>query len=119
MGRDAEARAAALVQESGFTVLWRNVRIGPLEIDLVARRDDLAIVVEVRGRGAGAYERPLSSVTWNKRRMLLRAARGVWRGRLKKMQDIRRMRIDVIAIAYADEGPPFVEWIAGAITEEG
>jgi putative endonuclease len=117
VGRDAEERANALVSAQGFRVLGRNIRIGPLEVDLVAKRDDLAIIVEVRGRGPGSFEGPLSSITWSKRRMLLRAARGVWRGRLRKMPEIRRVRIDVIAIAYAEEGPPLVEWIAGAITE--
>jgi putative endonuclease len=111
-GREAEERAAEHVRAAGFTVLWRNLRIGALEVDLVAKRDDLVILVEVRARGPGAFTGPLASIGWKKRYMILRAARGVWRGRLKKMPDVKRMRLDVIAVTGER-----VEWIQGAITE--
>lgn len=114
-GRAAEARAAEHLQAEGFHILWRNVRIGPLEVDLVARRGDLAVIVEVRARGSGAFEGPLASIGWNKRRDLLRAARGIWRGRLQRLPGIRRVRIDVIAIDKAGN----LEWIPAAITEDG
>ena len=114
-GRAAEERAADHLRAEGFQILWRNVRIGPLELDLVARRDDLAVIVEVRARGSGAFEGPLASIGWMKRKDLLRAARGIWRGRLKKLPGIRRVRIDVIAIDALGN----LEWIPAAITEEG
>ena len=113
-GRDAEAVAADHLRADGFSVLWRNVRIGALEIDLVAKKDDLVIIVEVRSRGAGSFEKPLESITREKRRHLLRASRGLWRGRLKKMPDVLRVRIDVMAVS--EDGS--VEWIKGAITEQ-
>ncbi len=118
LGRVAEELAEKHVVDEGFRVLWRNVRIGPLEIDLVAQREDLVIIVEVRSRGAAAFEGPLASVTWQKRRLLLRAARGLWRGRLKKMDDVQRVRIDVIAVTGGANGEtPRIEWIRGAFTE--
>jgi putative endonuclease len=117
IGRRAEDVAVAHLVEEGFRILWRNVRIGPLEVDLVAKRDDLVIIVEVRSRGPSAFEGPLASITWSKRRMLLRAARGLWRGRLKKMADVRRVRIDVIAITSSAEGHR-IDWIKGAMTEQ-
>jgi putative endonuclease len=113
IGREAEALAAEHIAAAGFTILWRNVRIGPLEVDLVAKRDDLVIIVEVRARSPSSFAGPLASIGWEKRRMLLRAARGLWRGRLKKMPDVRRVRIDVIAIAGSS-----LEWIEGALTED-
>ncbi len=118
IGHRAEDLAAAHVEREGFRILWRNVRIGSLEIDLVAKKDDLVVVVEVRSRGANSFERPLASIGWNKRRMLLRAARGLWRGRLKKMPDVRRVRIDVIAVTPGEDGPR-IEWVRGAMTEDG
>lgn len=117
IGRGGEEIAAAHLIEAGFRVLWKNVRIGPLELDLVAKKDDLVIIVEVRSRGPGAFEGPLASITFGKRRMLLRAARGLWRGRLKKMPDVQRVRIDVVAIRSSAKGPS-IEWIKGAITED-
>lgn len=117
-GRDAEELAVAHLAADGFRILWRNVRIGALEVDLVAKKDDLVVIVEVRSRGPGAYEGPLASITREKRRLLLRAARGLWRGRLKKMTDVMRVRIDVVAVAYDDAGTPSIEWIKGAFTEQ-
>lgn len=120
IGRSGEALAAETVVADGFRILWRNVRIGPLELDLVAKKDDLVIIVEVRTRHPDGYEGPLASVSWTKRRLLLRASRGLWRRRLHKMVDVRRVRIDVIAITSAGSTGEShrVEWIRGAITEQ-
>jgi putative endonuclease len=116
-GRAAEQAAEASLREQGFRILWRNVRIGALEIDLVAKKDDLVVIAEVRTRGPGSYERALESIGPTKRRLLLRASRGLWRGRLSKMPDVMRVRIDVAAVTLEDGAPPRVEWIRGAITE--
>lgn len=115
-GRAAEQAAADWLLERGFRILWRNLRIGSLELDIVAKKDDLVVVVEVRTRGAGSYETALGSVSPTKQRMLLRATRALWRGRLSKMPDVARLRIDVAAVTL-DEAGATVEWIAGAITE--
>lgn len=114
-GRAAEDAVAVFLQDQGFRVLYRNLRIGSLEIDLVAKKDDLVIVVEVRARGPGAFEKPLASITHAKKRTLVRAARALYRGRVSKMPDVARMRIDVAAVTF-DEGGPNVEWIKGALT---
>jgi putative endonuclease len=116
IGRRAEEIAAQYLEDRGFRILWRNARIGSLEVDIVALRDGLAIVVEVRYRGPGALAGPLASITPKKQQMLLRATRGLWRGRLKKMPEVHRMRIDVIAVTPAC-GDYAIEWIRGAITE--
>ena len=118
IGHRAEDIAAEHLIAAGFRILWRNVRIGPLELDLVAKRDDLVIIVEVRARGVGAFEGPLASITYAKRRLLLRAARGLWRGRLKKMPDVQRVRIDVIALTTSDDGTR-LDWIKGAMSDDG
>ena len=115
-GRAAEQAAADHLIDEGYRILWRNLRIGALELDLVAKKDDLVVVVEVRTRGPGAFAGPLASITRTKQQTLLRAARGLWRGRVSKMPDVARVRIDVMAVSFED-GAPRVEWIRGAITE--
>lgn len=117
IGREAERVAEDHLVGEGFRVLWRNARIGSLEVDLVVKKDDLVLIVEVRTRGPGSFEGPLASITRTKRRALLSASRGLWRGRLKKMPDVKRVRIDVIAVTKGPEGES-VEWIKGAITEQ-
>ncbi len=117
-GREAEELATAHLIANGFRILWRNVRIGSLEIDIVAKKGDLVVIVEVRARGPGSFEGPLASISRTKRRALLRAVRGLWRGRLAKMADVQRVRIDVAAVTVDAEGVSSLEWIAGAFTED-
>ncbi len=50
-GVAAEARAAALLEAQGFTILDRRLRTGAGELDLVARSDDLLVFCEVKLRG--------------------------------------------------------------------
>ena len=118
LGREAEALAAEALVLNGFRVLWRNLRIGALELDLVAQRGDLVVVVEVRARGAGSFQKPLASLTYSKRRTLLRATRALWKGRLEKRADVQRLRIDVAAVTRDAAGALSLEWIAGALTAD-
>lgn len=53
-GRAAEARAARALEDDGFVILARRRRTAAGEIDLVARRGDLTVVVEVKARGRAA-----------------------------------------------------------------
>ncbi len=53
-GRDAELRAAAALEADGFVILARRRRTEVGEIDLVARRGDLTVIVEVKARGRAA-----------------------------------------------------------------
>lgn len=117
-GREAEAAAAEKLRANGFRILWQNLRIGALELDLVAKKGDLVVVVEVRARGRGAYEKPLASISRTKRRTLLRGVRALWKGRIAKMADVKRMRIDVAAVTREESGALTIEWIAGAFTED-
>lgn len=75
-GAAAEAAAAAHLVALGWTVLARNVRVGPDEIDLVARAPEPRcelVVVEVRGRSGPAFGSPLESVDGPKVARLYRA----------------------------------------------
>lgn len=117
-GRAAEEAAAEKLRSNGFRILWQNLRIGALELDLVAKKGDLVVVVEVRARGPGAYEKPLASISRTKRRTVLRGVRALWKGRLSKMSDVKRVRIDVAAVTRDATGAMTIEWIAGAFTED-
>jgi putative endonuclease len=117
-GRAAEEAAAEKLRANGFRILWQNLRIGALELDLVALKGDLVVVVEVRTRGPGSFEKPLASITRPKRRTILRAVRALWKGRLKSMPEVARVRIDVASVTKDEAGELAIEWIAGAFTED-
>lgn len=102
------------LEARGFKVLARNLRLGPLEIDIVARQGPLVAVVEVRSRGAGSFTGPFASVTPAKRKNLLRAAERLWRDRLRGSLDIQRVRIDVAAVTFEGDVAR-IAYQAGAI----
>ncbi len=112
----AEDAVAHLVEARGFEILWRNLHLGHLEIDIVARKGDLVAMIEVRTRGPGAFERPLASVAGKKKMRLLHAADRLWSRHLKKMEGVERMRIDVAGVTFAN-GEAQIDYIPGAITK--
>src|SRR5271163_2337642 len=66
-GRRAEDAVAELLFARGFEILGRNVRAGALELDIVARKAELVVIVEVRTRGAGSFSSGLGSIDAKKR----------------------------------------------------
>lgn len=110
-GRAAERIVVDLLLAKGFEILGTNVRLGPLELDVVAREGPLVVVVEVRTRGVGAYETAFESVSAVKRRRLRAAAARLWRT-LAGDPTIERVRIDVAAVDL-DACPVTVELAEG------
>lgn len=108
-GASAEAIAARFLEAKGIRVLQRNVRVGRLEIDLVAREDDVICIVEVRSRERGAYGSPFRSITWKKAHRVRAAGHALWRMRFRHDQRIARMRFDVIAITFDGDADFLVE----------
>ncbi len=94
----------------GFTILARNVRVRRLEIDLLARKGELIVVVEVRSRGEGAWVPAFSSVDWRKRARIRSAGNALWRSRFEHDACVRRMRFDIVSVTFDDDGgPPNIE----------
>jgi putative endonuclease len=73
-GRKGEDRAAAFLRLKGYKILERNYRVGQGEIDLVARRSDTLVFVEVKTRRGKSRGSPLEAVTPRKVRRLSAAA---------------------------------------------
>ena len=48
----------------------------------------------------------------------MRGVRALWKGRIAKMPEVKRIRIDVAAVTRAEDGTLSIEWIAGAFTED-
>lgn len=114
IGRRAEDAVATFLEAHGYAILARNLRLGVLEIDLVARQGQLVAIVEVRTRGRGSFTGPFASVTAAKRATLLRAAERLWREKLRGMRDVERVRIDVAGVTFED-GEAKIAYQQGAI----
>lgn len=90
VGRSGEDLAVAWYQSHGFDVLDRNWRCSTGEIDLVALRHRLLVVVEVKTRRTDAYGVPALAVTPVKQQRLRRlAARWLAERRLGRRVDVR------------------------------
>ena len=114
-GLRAESAVADYLIARGFTLLAQGLRLGKLEIDLVARLGALVAVVEVRTRGSASWQGALASVGPRKRAHLLEASERLWREKLAQDRGIERFRIDVAGVTFAG-GETRIEYVEGAIT---
>ncbi len=74
-GRRFEGLAADFYQHNGFEILERNWRDRSREIDLIARRDDLVVFVEVKSSRSMSYGHPAERMDRRKIDRIVRAAR--------------------------------------------
>jgi putative endonuclease len=100
----AEQAVARLLAERGFQIVATNLRLGHLEIDIVARRSDLVVVVEVRARDVASWTTGFGSITAGKRRRVREAARRLWRRRYRKDLSVSRLRLDAAAVLFGPGG---------------
>lgn len=110
LGVDAEAMAAAFLEDRGLTIVARNYRCRMGEIDLVARDGAVTVFVEVRKRASSAYGGAAASITAAKKLRLTRTARHY----MSRLSTLPQCRFDAVLI----EGePPRIEWVRNAFGE--
>lgn len=114
LGQRAEQAARAHLLAQGYEILGANVRVGRLEIDLIAREQEVVVVVEVRARGPGSLVRPLDTIDARKRARLRAAARGLWRDRFARDTRFERLRFDCVAVTIDEAGGARIEHVRAA-----
>jgi putative endonuclease len=73
-GNAGEALAAEFLKKKGFEIVARNYRHRRAEIDLIIRRDNWTIFVEVKTRTSSYFGQPEEFVDAHKARMIFDAA---------------------------------------------
>ncbi len=96
-GLSGESHAAGYLEGQGFEILARRWRYGRKEIDLVARRRELVVFVEVKSRSSERFAPIRTSVTAAKQRNLVEAAHG-WLAEHDVTGQERQYRFDVIFV---------------------
>lgn len=91
-GQYAEEMAAREYIKRGYTILERNWRMGKIEIDIIAQKDDTLVVSEVKAR-KNTDEEAISAVNFDKRRRMVRAADTY----LRKCTGVVNYRFDIVA----------------------
>lgn len=74
LGKAGEDAVAEYLERKGYDILHRNWRKNRLELDIVAVKDGLLIVVEVKTRSNTEYIEPQEAVNWQKIRHIVVAA---------------------------------------------
>jgi putative endonuclease len=108
-GRIAEDLVAGWLSDRGFAIVGRNVRVGRLELDLVARRAGLLVVCEVRAR-RGQLVDPAETFDAAKRARTRRAALEVWSSHGRGCA----LRLDAAAVTFDDSGAPRLRYYENA-----
>jgi len=112
-GARAEALVASWLVEQGYEIVATNLRVGALEIDVVARRGPVIAVVEVRTRGPTARTSGMGSISRLKRERLRRAGERLWQRRYRRDESVERLRFDVASVRL-DLEPPSIEYVVAA-----
>ncbi|MEB3753733.1 YraN family protein [Acinetobacter sp. MD2(2019)] len=74
LGRWAEQRAAAYLQQHGFDLLHKNFHSRFGEIDLIMRREHELIFVEVKARSNAQFGQALEMITPAKQQKMIKTA---------------------------------------------
>jgi putative endonuclease len=74
LGTQGEKFAFEYLLSKGFEILEKNYRYLKAEVDLVVKKDELIIFVEVKTRATDYFGRPEESITKSKQKLLIEAA---------------------------------------------
>ncbi|MXV37320.1 endonuclease [Flavobacteriaceae bacterium Ap0902] len=73
-GQLAESFIVQKYLKNNYQILERNWRSHPLEIDIIAFRDDVLVIIEVKARSYNDVISPEDAVNQKKKRFLVKAA---------------------------------------------
>jgi putative endonuclease len=114
-GRAAETAVANDLARRGLSIVATNVRLGRLELDVVALDRDTVVVVEVRHRGGGAWQTGLASIAPAKAKRVRAAGERLWRERFLRDASVNRMRFDVAVVTFEPDGEARIEYALAVI----
>lgn len=94
LGKEGETIAARFLAEQSYELVKKNYRYGHGEIDLIVKKDNILIFVEVKFRSCSAFGYPEDSVRAAKRKKV-QATADAFIEEINWMSDIR---FDIVAI---------------------
>ena len=114
-GAEGEDLACRHLEAQGYAIVARNFRCRSGEVDVIARDGAVTVFVEVKHRRGSAYGAGHESVTFGKRRRIVRAARIFASARGLSESPLR---FDVVSIDETD-GVPRIRHDRGAFDVDG
>lgn len=110
LGKLAEDLAAEFLLKNGYKILVRNFRFQKAEIDIIAEKDNLIIVTEVKARSTDAFMLPQEAVTKTKIKSIVSAANHY----LEEFNKNQEVRFDIISVLPDEKGKLIIEHIPDA-----
>ncbi|MAU15032.1 MAG: endonuclease [Muricauda sp.] len=93
-GELGEQKAVAFLRGKGYTILERNYRYLKAEVDIIAQKEDLLAIVEVKSRNTGFLEGISDAISPKKIKLLTMAANHY----VEEMDSDVEVRFDVITV---------------------
>lgn len=109
-GKKAEELAVEYVKKQGYKILTRNFRFQKAEIDIIAEKDNIIAVIEVKARSTDAFMLPQEAVTKTKIRSIVSTANHY----LEEFNKHNEVRFDIISVLPDEKGNLSIEHITDA-----
>ncbi|REC80550.1 YraN family protein [Chryseobacterium elymi] len=109
-GKIAEDLAAEYLQKNGYRIVTRNFRFQKAEIDIIAEKENLIIIVEVKARSTDAFMLPQEAVTKTKIKSIVTAANHY----LEEFKRNNEVRFDIISVLPDEKKKLTIEHITDA-----
>lgn len=93
-GKEGEEIAVNFLVEKGYRIVYRNFRYLKAEVDIIAEKDDMMVMVEVRARSNDQIIAIADTITKKKIKLLVMAADYF----VTEMKLDKEVRFDIIAI---------------------
>ncbi len=110
LGKAGEEAARIYLQEKGYKIRHTNWIFGKLELDIIAEKDEMLVVVEVKSRSSEYFEHPKDAITPAKIRRIVNAAHEY----LQSFSVDLPTRFDVVAALHTKSGSFKIEHLEDA-----
>jgi len=110
LGKKAEDLAAEFLQKNGYKILIRNFRFQKAEIDIIAEKDNIIIITEVKARSTDAFMLPHEAINKRKISLIVSAANHY----LEEFSKTQEVRFDIISVLPDEKGKLIIEHIIDA-----
>ncbi|MGN0220581.1 MAG: YraN family protein [Prevotella sp.] len=94
LGKWGEQVAAEFLMKKGYQIMFRDWKIGRRDLDIIARKDDVVVIVEVRTRRNNHFGDTEMTINRQKVRNLCIASNAF----VKQLRIDNEVRFDIVAI---------------------
>lgn len=99
LGKKGEELAATILLQKGYTILETNWRYRKAEIDILAQKNNILVVVEVKTRSSSYYGDPQNFINSKKVQLLIKAVNQYINRKNLNLE----VRFDIIAVIKSQE----------------